>query len=196
METTNEQIGMPLDELLQRGSRENFELINGKVKIAMPTGGLHNDLLYLLFVKIYAYIMQQQSGAVRFEFTFIQPDSYNPNWVKASYTPDVCVYNGTRLADYIAATPDRGTRPYELIPDITIEVLSPNDYYSDVDEKVEAYLRLGVRHVVLVDAQRRKVIHHLPGAAPVSMAADAPDAALTFGDLLPGFALPLADLFA
>ncbi|MBC8100908.1 MAG: Uma2 family endonuclease [Armatimonadetes bacterium] len=194
--TRTEQIGMALGEYLARGD-EKFEIINGKVMPSMPTLAYHNSLIHMIYSRLFMYFLLQQmvTGKARIEATIIQPARSNRNWVKGSYTPDVSVYLGTRLADYTAATPDWRERPFELIPDITIEVLSPTDQPQDIVKKIDAYLQLGVREVVIVDAKTRHATRYLPGAEPVATAADSPDAALTFDDLLPGFALPLTELF-
>jgi Uma2 family endonuclease len=75
--------------------------------------------------------------------------------------------------------------------DIMIEIASP-DQGAELADKVEFYLHNGARRVWLIDPQRRRVGVYSPDASPRSIAGA--DGVLT-DDLLPGFALPLADLF-
>lgn len=61
-------------------------------------------------------------------------------------------------------------------PDLAVEILSPGDRWSEVEEKVADYLAAGARRVWLVDPRA--------------------DADILEGeDVVPGFALPLAELF-
>ena len=59
--------------------------------------------------------------------------------------PDVCVMIG-KPAEQIFRTP----------PFICIEILSKDDRISDMQERVEDYLRFGVRYVWILDPRKRK----------------------------------------
>ncbi|MDX2140777.1 MAG: Uma2 family endonuclease [Chloroflexota bacterium] len=86
---------------------------------------------------------QRKLGRVFSEATFTLPGSYSSNWVKGSRISDVMCYAGTRFEEYEAQTPNAGVRPLELIPDLVVEIISPADKYSDVNRKVEVYLKDG-----------------------------------------------------
>jgi Uma2 family endonuclease len=121
------------------------------------------------------------------------PDSYNPNWVAGSRIPDIVFFVKERFAEYKAATPDWGDRPYAIVPDLVIEVVSPNDQYSDIDAKVDLYLADGVRIVWVIDPQRRKVhVHTSDRDDPHVLKGDE---MLKGGDVLPGFEIALTKLF-
>ena len=80
----------------------------------------------------------------------------------------------------------------ETIPDLIVEVLSKNDRPGEVAAKVAEYLAAGVRLVWVADPADRTVTAHRPEAAPVVLGeADA----LTCEDIIPGFRLPVADVF-
>src|SRR5262249_3516105 len=49
-----------------------------------------------------------------------------------------------------------------IAPDLAVEVVSPNDTYSEVEEKVQEYLRAGVRLVWVVDPPTKSVRVHRP----------------------------------
>jgi hypothetical protein len=61
-----------------------------------------------------------------------------------------------------------------------------------VDEKVDVYLRDGVRLVVVLDPQRRKGVVYSPGAQPLHLAGDD---TLDGGAVVPGFQILLSSLF-
>jgi Uma2 family endonuclease len=74
-----------------------------------------------------------------------------------------------------------------------VEVRSKNDTATQVADKVAAYLAAGARAVWVADGERRAVFIHRPGREPVELR---PGDTLTADDLIPGFAVPIADLFA
>ena len=63
-----------------------------------------------------------------------------------------------RVADFAVC---RGARPegrYATTPVyIAIEIVSPDDRYNDLTERLEDYRRWGVKHVWLVDPQRKRL---------------------------------------
>jgi Uma2 family endonuclease len=76
-------------------------------------------------------------------------------------------------------------------PEIAVEVLSPDDNAYEVDAKTEEWLAAGAREVWLVNPELQVVrLHRADGTLALLRAADT----LT-SPLLPGFAVPVADLF-
>ncbi len=81
----------------------------------------------------------------------------------------------------------------ESMPDLVVEVRSPNDTQPEVDRKVNEYLQAGVRVVWVPDPERQTVTAYRNGQPPqVFTIADA----LTVPDVIPGFAMPVRDVFA
>jgi Uma2 family endonuclease len=67
----------------------------------------------------------------------------------------------------------RGGRPPGRIivtpPEVAVEVLSPDDRASEVQEKIDEYLRFGVAAVWLIDPERRRAwIHTREGSRPAA----------------------------
>jgi Uma2 family endonuclease len=84
------------------------------------------------------------------------------------------------------------TGDWELDPDLAIEVISPNDIFSAVMGKVGEYFEYGVTQVWLVLPNTREVYIY-DSATKVRILAD--KETLEGGALIPGFRLPLANLF-
>jgi Uma2 family endonuclease len=88
-------------------------------------------------------------------------------------------------------------RPTEPIPlggpDLVVEVLSPSNTAAEMDRKRTEYFRGGVRLVWEIDPRARTV--RVYSAADRHQDFTAADT-LTGGNVLPGFSLPLAQLFA
>lgn len=91
------------------------------------------------------------------------------------------------------AWPDESAGWPRIAPDLAVEVLSPSNTRAGIALKVEIYLAAGVRLVWVVDPEARTVTVHAPGRAPRMLGVDD---ALDGEDVLPGYRLPLVELFA
>ncbi len=81
----------------------------------------------------------------------------------------------------------------DLAPDLAVEVLSAGNTPGEMARKCGEYFAAGARLVWLVDPESRTVaVHTAPDRSTLLSA----DRALDGGAVLPGFALPLPDLFA
>jgi Uma2 family endonuclease len=187
------KIGMPLDEFIEEGNKQPFELINGERMPKLPNVFGHSETLRAIFLAIYIYISAKKLGEVYSETTFILPDADDSNWVTGSRIPDVMFFANDRVANYKVANPQHCSRPLALIPDLVIVVVSPTDKISEMDEKIDIYLADGVRLVITLDPQRRKAALHTSDIDhPIVLKEDA---ILKGGDVLPGFEVPLKKLF-
>lgn len=93
--------------------------------------------------------------------------------------------------------PDPFTRPYPL-GDLVVEVRSPSTWAYDVGRKRRLYEREGVRELWLVDPLSRTVLAFARSSADAEEFDDArdlgPEDELA-SERLPGFSVPVADLF-
>ena len=81
---------------------------------------------------------------------------------------------------------------YRAVPDLVVEVISPNDLAPELEAKVAGYLDAGVRIVWVVDPEQRIVrIHRADGSIGWLRENDA----LSGDDVLPGFTCPVRELF-
>ena len=77
-------------------------------------------------------------------------------------------------------------------PDLAIEVISLNDSYTEVEEKIADWLGAGTRAVVVVDPRRRTVkVHRSPASVIILTEADT----LEIEDVVPGWRMPVKDIF-
>jgi Uma2 family endonuclease len=190
---TPTRIGMPLDEFLELGSQQAFELIDGERIPKLPNKYGHGEVSDTLYQALLAYSANVNSGRAHMEVTFILPDAYDSNWVTGSRIPDVMFYVGDRIVRYKAETPDYRDRPLTLVPDLVIEVVSPNDKVTELEKKIDLYLADGVRLIWVMNPEVRKVTIHAPDLEnPIVLKGDT---VLDGGEVLPGFQIRLATLF-
>jgi Uma2 family endonuclease len=110
-----------------------------------------------------------------------------PNSPRTVRKPDVSFVSFGRFPDEIL--PLGYAR---LAPDLASEVVSPNDLYEDVDQKVEEYLRARVRLVWVISPRNRTVrVYRLDGSSCSLRENDELDGE----DVLPGFRCRVGDLF-
>jgi Uma2 family endonuclease len=79
-----------------------------------------------------------------------------------------------------------------IAPDLAAEVISPNELYEKVEEKVEEYLTAGVRLVWVVNPPKRTVrVHRADGTITNLRETDE----LSGEDVVPGFRCRVSELF-
>ena len=90
--------------------------------------------------------------------------------------------------------PKEGIGPglLKLAPDLAVEVLSPSESASELEEKLDDYRACGTPLIWVVDPARRTVMI-VASDAPVRWLRE--DDALDGGNVVPGFSCPVAELF-
>jgi Uma2 family endonuclease len=177
------------------GGEGKEELHDGRIVRVAPAGGVHGQLVLELAGFLKARIRQLGGnawGRVTTETGFV----LWPDRRRESRAPDVAVVRAHRLPG--------GRLPRRLIrgiPDLAVEVLSPNDPPDAVQAKVEEYLAAGVPRVWVVDPLVEVVVWTPAAPAGTVLRAAAAGPAAPFpdvldgGDVLPGFRLPLGELW-
>jgi len=159
------------------------EVVDGVVVPMSPTNSWHSWVTGELFFVVARHVRAHRLGRAFTEGTGFML-ARDPDILRA---PDTAVVTADRLP------PPRRDAYWELAPDLAAEVLSPGETASAVARKVDEYLRYGVRLVWVVDPATRTVTVYTASAAPRRLA---PGATLDGGHVLPGFTLPLTELFA
>ena len=130
------------------------------------------------------YVVENQLGAVYAAETGFRLSS-DPDTVRA---PDVAFVSQARIEEVGEV---EGFWPEA--PDLAVEVISPGDSYSEVEEKVFAWLDAGTKMVVVINPQQRSVtVYKSPSDITALTEADV----LIGGDIVPGFRLAIREIFA
>lgn len=160
------------------------ELINGKVVEEMPPGGTHGELAVDIAVLLKAFVRRHNLGKVYVETGFIL--ERNPGKRDTVRSPDVSFVETARLPE---GSSPRGF--FEGAPTIAVEIVSPGDLWTKVEDKVRLYLSKGTRAVWIVEPDARTVTVRTADSTSVLQANETLDG----GDALPGFQMPLQEIF-
>lgn len=169
---------MTADELLRLADDGwRYELVRGELKRMSPSGARHGEVAARIIISLGSHVKERKVGTVYSSETGFRI-ARNPDTVRA---PDAAFVRADRLM--------KTTSFFEGPPDVAIEVVSPNDSYTEVDEKTAEWLRAGVRVVIIVDPRTRRVnIHRANGATPATDG-------IEIDDTIPGWRMSLADIF-
>ena len=170
------------DELAQRVDLARGELVEGIfVKMPPPTPE-HARIKARITVLLGIYLEQYDTGLLLSGevgiFTKRDPDT-----VRAM---DAAYISYERYAQWTDGT------YLSVAPEIVVEVLSPTDRWSAVNDKIEEYFAIGVELIWIIDPRRREVTVF---ASPASGQRLTEKDSLTGGHILPHFNLPLQKLF-
>lgn len=91
---------------------------------------------------------------------------------------------------HAASTPGTGYR--RGTPDLAVEIVSPHDRYAEVEENVATWLAHGTRLVIVVNPRCQSLA--VPRSA-TDVRHLAADDTLDGGDVVPGWRVPVRDLF-
>jgi len=170
------------EELLQHPESRHLELVRGVARVSEPPGGVHGKIAGSLVAHLRNHVERLGLGTVLVETGYVL--QRGPDTVRG---PDVSFVSRARLP------PDR--IPEQFIPgapDLAVEILSPGSRWTEVEEKVADYFAAGTRLVWVVAPGERRAIVRYPDRPPRVLAAAE---SLDGEDVVPGFALALAELF-
>ena len=174
--TAEELLNMPDDGL-------RSELVKGEVRRTALAGHVHGRIAVLVATRLFQHVEAKSLGIVFAAGTGFKLSS-DPDTVRA---PDVALVRRERVEEVGEV---EGYWPG--VPDLAVEVISPNDLYTEVEEKVWDWLDAGTRMVVVVNSQGRSVRVHFSRTETVLLTGRD---TLDGGGVLPGWKLPVADIF-
>jgi Uma2 family endonuclease len=158
----------------------NYELIEGELFEVSPVKRGHGIAQLTIGSRILSFVKVHKLGIVGTEVGFIF--QRKPDTVLA---PDVAFVSAERLGP-------EGKYWSDVPPDLAVEIVSRSNTRAEIDRKVRIYLASGVRAVWVVRPAARAITIHRPGTPAQTLTEND---TLDGGEILPGFALPLSDLF-
>lgn len=178
-----------LDDLLEMGSDAHVEVIDGEVVEMAAAGILHQIVVGNFFRILNLYVTEHEDGAMfTGGLTYLMHS--DPRSLTDSLVPDVSFIR----AENIPAGFDI-TRPHPGVPDLAIEVVSPNDKASEVQEKIAIYLDRSTEQVWVAYPGSQSLYQYRRGSATVQLYPK-PDEAIDASAFFPGIeSLTLAAIF-
>lgn len=184
MQTANRRRHVTSQEFLTHPAAASpSELVRGEIRAMTPASGAHGVIAGTIFAAINAFAEAHKLG-------LCFPDNTGfllPGLGDTVRSPDAAFVQVGRLP------PDGlGAGWIGAAPDLVVEILSPNETNSELEEKLRDYRAAGTRLVWVIDPAARAVSVRST-SAPERRVSEGDD--LDGGDVLPGFTLPVAALF-
>jgi Uma2 family endonuclease len=175
---------MTADDLLRMpGDGFRYELVKGELRKMAPAGHEHGRVAVRFTWRLAQYVETNNLGAVyAAETGFLI--SMNPDTVRA---PDVAFVRRKRLDDV-----GKVGGYWPGAPDLAVEVVSPGDTYTEVEEKAIAWLEAGTLMVLTLNPRKRTVTVYR-SLNDITILNE--DAILDFSDIVPGFKIAVKDIF-
>lgn len=171
------------DLLKQADDGYRYELVKGVICRMPPTGFEHGIRTAEIGSLLNVHVKKHKLGYVCGAETGFKI-SQNPDTVRA---PDAAFVSQT-------AIDEKGIPKgfWEGAPDLAVEVISPSDTYTEVEEKVDEWLNAGCAMVWVMNPRRETVeVYRSPDDIIVLRGEDILDGR----DVIEGFQCPVRDLF-
>jgi Uma2 family endonuclease len=162
-----------LPEALARG----HELVKGELVEVSGNIGEHNQLRFLIERVLAEYLEKHELGGLVLSEQEYRFDE------ETTRAPDVSYFSEAKKRLY---NPDR--RVQLFVPDLAIEIASPNDRFGLVIDKLQLYLTAGVPEAWLFWPSMRAVFLCVTGRDPQPLQEFKPAS-------VPGLSVPIGELF-
>ena len=181
---TQHKTQMTADQFFEFCCRNDgrYELVDGKVVEMAPANEEHGAVALNIGTGFNLYSRQHGRGRATVETGHVL--RHGPDTVRG---PDVTFFL-TGKDEWESLS----NRFSAVAPDIAVEVFSPSNTAAEMGRKVAEYLAAGSRRVWVAYPSRRSVVVHRADGATITYTGDD---TITDEDLLPGFSLPLSDIF-
>lgn len=170
-----------LEKFLTRHGDERAEFVDGRVIPMAPPGEFQADIAANLVWKLKNFVYEHKLGRVYVELSCLLP--VPGGMVRV---PDVSFIEVNRL------DPNRDRRrAFQGAPTLAVEILSPSDTLSELQDKAALYLSVGTRVVWLIEPEERRVTVRTSEGSAVLF----DDDILEAPEILPGFKISITELF-
>jgi Uma2 family endonuclease len=184
METSVAEREYTPEDILHMEDGHRYELIDGQL-VEKPMGAQSSRIAVILI-----RLLDTHAAAHHLGLVFATDCGYQIFCSQATKVrfPDASFIARGRLPN------DRPPPGHvRIAPDLVVEVVSPNDLAYEIEQRVEDYLGAGVHLMWVVYPNTRRIMVFRKAGA-ISRLGEAEQ--LEGEDVIPGFACPVAELFA
>jgi Uma2 family endonuclease len=160
-----------------------YELVKGELRRMPPAGHEHGDIAMNIGAPLHQHVKKNKLGKVYAAETGFVLET-GPDTMRA---PDAAFVRRERVEQI-----NRTKGYFPGVPDLAVEVVSPGDTVSEVEGKVEEWLKFGVRLVWIVSPKLRTITAY---RSLTDVATLTEKDTLDGGDIVPGFQIPVAEIF-
>ncbi len=160
-----------------------YEIVNGELIDMGNSGAKHGYVCSILMICLGGYVLQQKLGAMFDSSTAFKMKSGNKR------SPDISFVAKERLQG-LEELPDGFL---EGAPDLAVEILSPSNTVEEIYNKLVEYFENGSRLVWVVNPKEHYVLVYRSSQEPDRLLKSTDS--LDGEDIVPGFSLPVTDLF-
>ena len=161
-----------------------YEVVDNEIRELPPMGARNTQFASNLLPIVGTHVRNRSLGRAQSEMLFLIDKSRN-----LQRRPDVSYVSFERWPKGKSVP---GTPAWDVVPDLAVEIVSPSNEAFEVLEKLEEYFACGVRRVWVFYPPFLKVYDY-SSSTSVRILTSADH--LTGGEVLPGFELPLSELF-
>jgi Uma2 family endonuclease len=182
MSSTTTQL-LTADDLFDLPADRRCELVKGELIDMPPPGFKHGTVINEIAFLLNVYVRKLKLGRVLGAETGFRL-CRDPDTVRGI---DIAFVRANRIPE------QENFRHFEGAPDLAVEVLSPSDTVTALEDKIADLLSAGAIMVWVVNPMRKTVVIHRQGQQPrVLESTDSIDG----GEVLPGFTESVESFFA
>jgi Uma2 family endonuclease len=171
-----------LENMSQPGIR--FELVKGELRRMTPAGFEHGAIALAVGSLLRQHVLSNGLGKTcAAETGFLV--SRDPDTVRA---PDAAFVSNERLSEISSDY----KRYLPIVPDLVVEVISPNDTSKEVEEKAQFWIQAGSKMVLVIEPSTR-TLRVIDDSSKITVLRDSDT--FNAGDVVPGWQFEVAELF-
>lgn len=171
-------------EFLALSEKEgHYEIVNGELISMGNSGALHGHIAILISSALFAVVNTHKLGVLFDSSTAFKMKNGNKR------SPDIAFFAKERLQGMT----ELPTGFLEGSPDLAVEILSPGNTVEEIEGKITEYFDNGARLVWVISPVQHYVLVYRYAQEPDRLLKSTDY--LDGEDVVPGFTLPVADLF-
>lgn len=158
------QTGMTLDEFIWRYDGTRPIEIHGRKVVPQPPDSVKQGMIA---ARITLLLVAVTPSEVFRKMLYVRMGQ-SQQIIHALF-PDILLIGNTRLEQYKQATTNWLDLPLMTPPDLTVDILAPDDRFVDVDRKARLYIEDGVKLAWVVNPEGRNIYVCIPDSNTVTI---------------------------